>query len=87
MSRCQMITDRSESQGIGRKGSNRWRDGLYPFQTVVEKKRQRKGKGKGRRKKPQGASKRANLRIVDVVTREDSRDVLPCRLNSYIYLY
>ena len=75
-----MINDRSKSQGVRRKGSDRWRDELYPFQTVMKKKTQRKSEGERKEKKPQGASKRANLRIVDVATREDSRDVLPSRL-------
>ena len=79
-----MINDRSEPQWIRKKGSNRWRDGLYPFQTV-KKKTQRKREGNRKEKKPQGASKRANLRIVDVATREDSRDVLPYRLMIRIF--
>ena len=41
-----MINDRSESQGVRRKGSKRWRDGLYPFQTVNAEKREGKRKGK-----------------------------------------
>ena len=45
-----------------------------------------KMEGKRKEKKPQGASKRANLRIVDVATREDSRDLLPYRLIIYVDL-
>ena len=43
---------------------------------MKEEDAERKGRER-KEKKPQGASKRANLRIVDVATREDSRDLLP----------
>ena len=59
-----MINDRCESQKVQRKGSNRWRDELYPFQRV-NKKMQREGKGKGRGK---NLKARRSVRILGLWT-------------------